>query len=626
MDKLNVIPNIQEAFSQRIVPTITLWNRLEARPRADDFDQALKAEVRDPLWMLTKQWQMGEFRGDDAGSPAFAKIQMAMTQLTKYQADSNSVQLFENDIPLEAKVEQKKFPFHQEHNKASIDIRLLMGRQWLKMLSKSAPGVDKTNFLSLFKFEIPNPEKEQDAVLVAHRESWQFMEAIAEKSMDGYTFYLYLKDNDPTHTASTIAGIAPDAELEALAIKFTNWYERVFLQPEDPNNNAWQPSKMEYNFRVSAPKEKDEIDEKVLTATEYYHGHLDWYNLDIDPLKTRLELAEETIMAPQKRETMSFFPSPLIFDGMPNTRWWQFEEGNVNFGDIKPDTQDINKLLFMEFGLIYSNDWFIVPYTVDSGTIAQVKGLSVTNVFGEKTWVEAAGKGADENWKRWNMFSLNVKGKQNTPADSSLLILPTVEKIQESKPLEEIIILRDEVANMVWAIEKRIPLPIGSPKDGAEAALELRSFYQKLLDDKNIAPVVIPGLMKNDAKIRYEIMNTVPENWIPFIPVHVEGSSREIQLQRASMPRILKNDAPGNAKKIKPRTQLLREGLDGPTIEPYFINEEEIPRAGVRIYHTFQRARWYDGKVVTWYGARKQTGRGEGHSRLAFDQTIPIKK
>ena len=92
------------------------------------------------------------------------------------------------------------------------------------------------------------------------------------------------------------------------------------------------------------------------------------------------------------------------------------------------------------------------------------------------------------------------------------------------------------------------------------------------------------------------------------------------------MPRILKNDSAGNAKKIKPRTQFLREGLDTLTKAPYFIHEEEIPRAGVRIYHTFQRARWYNGKVVTWYGARKQTGRGEGHSGLAFDQLIPINK
>ena len=39
----------------------------------DDFDRALRAEVRDALWMLTRQWQLGEFRGDDAGSPVLAR-------------------------------------------------------------------------------------------------------------------------------------------------------------------------------------------------------------------------------------------------------------------------------------------------------------------------------------------------------------------------------------------------------------------------------------------------------------------------------------------------------------------------------------------------------------------------
>ncbi len=92
------------------------------------------------------------------------------------------------------------------------------------------------------------------------------------------------------------------------------------------------------------------------------------------------------------------------------------------------------------------------------------------------------------------------------------------------------------------------------------------------------------------------------------------------------MPRILKNDAPGNTKKIKPRTQLLREGLDVLPIAPYFVHEEEVPRAGVRVYQTYQRTRWYNGKVVTWYGSRKQTERGEGHSGLAFDQIISTEK
>ena len=56
--------------------------------------------------------------------------------------------------------------------------------------------------------------------------------------------------------------------------------------------------------------------------------------------------------------------------------------------------------------------------------------------------------------------------------------------------------------------------------------------------------------------IRYEVMSSVPENWIPFIPVHVADSNREIQLQRAAVPRILDGD-PNPPVKVQPRTVLL---------------------------------------------------------------------
>src|SRR6188768_4459867 len=103
----NIIENMTGAVTGRLHPAITRWNRLEGRPRTHNFDRALKAEVRDALWMLTKQWQMGEFEGDDAGSPVLAKLRMATTQLTKYRADGHPAQAFPNDMPLETKVEQK---------------------------------------------------------------------------------------------------------------------------------------------------------------------------------------------------------------------------------------------------------------------------------------------------------------------------------------------------------------------------------------------------------------------------------------------------------------------------------------------------------------------------------------
>ena len=130
------------------------------------------------------------------------------------------------------------------------------------------------------------------------------------------------------------------------------------------------------------------------------------------------------------------------------------------------------------------------------------------------------------------------------------------------------------------------------------------------------------------ANIRYQLVNTVPEQWIPFIPVHLDNNNREIQLQRASMPRILENDSK-IPKKIEPRTSLLREGLDQnpkQPKQPYFVHEEEIPRAGIKIHKSFQRTRWYDGKVYNWLGIRKQVGRGEGRSGLAFDRVVAVEQ
>src|SRR5688572_11301010 len=107
MEGKYVVADIKTALLEQAFPTVTYWNRLEGRPRKDDFDRALKAEVRDALWMLTKQWQLGEFQGDDAGWPVFAKIHMHTSELTKYKPATGGVLPFDQDTPLEATVEQR---------------------------------------------------------------------------------------------------------------------------------------------------------------------------------------------------------------------------------------------------------------------------------------------------------------------------------------------------------------------------------------------------------------------------------------------------------------------------------------------------------------------------------------
>ncbi|MCW5560078.1 MAG: hypothetical protein KIT22_19855, partial [Verrucomicrobiae bacterium] len=370
---------------------------------------------------------------------------------------------------------------------------------------------------------------------------------------------------------------------------------------------------------ASAPLKQDE---KVFTAGEYYQGHLDWYNFDVDPTQKTLGDPDPSAEPPVS-STLTMLPVQVTFNGMPHTRWWKFEDSRTNFGDIKPDTTDLAKLLLIEFGLVYANDWFLVPFTVPAGSVANVRGIAVTNVFGERLWIEAASRGDDDDWRRWAMFLVSIQGQGHQPADLSLLIPPAAQKVIEGRPLEEVLLARDEMANMVWAIEKTIPLPSGDARSGREAAGELRSFHEQDLERRLGAPPQ-PLPPAEGAKIRYQVMSSVPENWIPLIPVHVDGDNREVQLQRAAMLRILVGDTNPTPEPVRPRTSLLRQGLEETPAEKYLLHEEEVPRAGTRATLSFQRTRWRGGRAWVWLGVRKQTGRGEGSSGLAFDRIPDI--
>lgn len=613
------LADIQPVLTREIIlPTVVMWNRLEGRPRRKDFDRALRAEVRDALWMLTKQWQVGEFRGDDAGSPVYARLLAQVEALKSYQPGELDAVPFDDSVPLETKVEQRPIVFSTREHLAALDLRLLMGRQWLKMIAPV--GNFRNAYIEQYPILAPDPADRADAHTAAHVEVWQHFNALAGRAMDGAALYFYLKA-DPTRHAydDMVVSDAAKADIDDVATKFLAWFDGLFVRPEG-QGDAWLPSQLEYQFSLDTTGAPG----KVLRAREYYHGHLDWFNLDVDDSSSSLD--GEGAAPADGEDTgppdilSAFLPTALSFDGMPNTRWWCFEEGRTNFGDIKPDTNELGKLLLMEFGLVYANDWFLVPLTVPAGSVISVKGLAISNVFGERIWIEPAGRGAEDAWQKWRMFGLSTLKDSSGEADMSLVMLPTVSKVLEERSLEEIALVRDEVANMVWGIENVVPLPDGSSKRGREAAIELRQQFVRIVQEEaETLPPTTPIEFK--APVRYEIMNTVPENWIPFIPVHIENNNRQIQLQRASLLRIIEGD-PSPAK-IKPRTALLRFGLDDQTVKQFFLHEEEVPRTGVVVSQSFQRTRWYGGRVFTWVGVRKSTGRGEGSSGLAFDQLRP---
>jgi hypothetical protein len=612
----NIVLDMRQAVVQRLHPAITRWNRLEGRPRAHDFDRALRAEVRDALWMLSRQWQMGEFHGDDAGSPVLARACIDTTTIDRFQAGQGPVRPLDPGQPLEAAVESRPLPLSAGAQYLSLDLRLVVGRRWRKLLAREAarPGGltrdYQDEYLREYAVAVPEPDQPADAAICAHPDVWQQVGAAAERAMDGIALLEYVAD--PTNHAFDGVGAATEDEprLTALAASLARWFAELLMQPPE-GVDAWVPERLEYRFGISAP---DGAGELVMRAEEYSQGLLDWYALERRPQEASLGEPPPPPAAAERR-VHTFVPTSIVFEGMPNTRWWAFEDRRTNFGEVRPDTTDLGKLLLLEFGLVYANDWFALPYTLPVGIVAEVKGIAVSTVFGERFWIEPVPELPSEDWQRWSMFALTADGAEAQPSPSRLILLAATPQLQESAPVEEVVLIRDEMANMVWGIERRVPLPSGGSRPGGETAREFLQHLQRLVGPPGPPPAA-PA-----ADVGYQVMNTVPEYWIPFIPTHVDGSVRETQLQRAALPRILEGD-PNPPAKVRPRTTLLRHQLP----KAYFIHEEEVPRAGALVRQAYQRTRWVGGKVFTWFGARKQTGRGEGYSGLRFDGLIDARQ
>jgi hypothetical protein len=598
------------------LPAIVGWNRLEARPRKDEFSETLRAEVRDPMWMLCRQWQMGEFLAEDAGSPVWAGLQIKSTTLNRFAAGP------EKTIPLNYAAADQNNGYSPpletvaERETPNFDAatRVYLGQYWLKYLGKlNLVGDYAADYKKHYAFTVP-PDDGSAPEVYAHTSVLQYRQAIAGRSMDGGAFFLHLVNG-----GSAVDGVHPVSNDEATALHkaataFVAAMRKQFSIPGE-NEDAWAPEYLEYQFKVSAPEDANR--ETVLLADEYHQGRLDWYAFDVDPKAATIQHAGDGANdAVQSSEVRQFIPTGIEFPGMPNARFWEFEDRQTNFGNLDANTTDTGKLLLTEFALLYGNDWFLIPYEMKAGSLATIEGLVVQDNFGLRYLIGPAGGGAQDDWQRWSMFRMNVRG-EHLPADNRLFLAPGVGTMLEGKPHEVVNFIRDEMANMVWGIENAIALDDGSSKKGFEAATETVNYLRATL------PQTLPstGVLETDAKIHYQLQTQVPENWIPFIPVKQGVGTREIQLQRAALLRVLPNVP--LTPPIRPRTDLLQVGIA--ENRPYFVHEEEVPRSGALVSRNWQRTRWYNGEVITWLGRHKTTGRGEGSSGLAFDQLISPK-
>ncbi|HEU4386632.1 MAG TPA: hypothetical protein VFV34_02460, partial [Blastocatellia bacterium] len=585
------------------LPRIMAFNRLEPRPRTYDFSRSLRAEVRDPLWMLTRQWQFGEFNGEDAATCVTSRIAFQHETIDRLAFRNESAFGFDRAaVPLEARVERERIPLTvREKTTGEVFSDVLFAAQWgkqlLRLLRDAGLHGHYHEYLSRFPIRVlPDTAGGENAEL-KDPDAMEILASVGSRIADGVAIVRAVENGTHDPWIDSL-GSGDEANLKIIAASFAaaclGRFRRLFTQPEDATDNAWLQNHLEYQFSVGGQPAADR-DQTILLAEQYHEGHLDWYSFD-SVRDRRLNLTPETEPIPITEEVESFLPANVRFKGQPQPRFWEMEETQTDFGKIETQTTGLLHMLLAEFGLIYSNDWFMLPHPMKINTVCEIRGIIVDDTFGRHTFIRPAGRGPETAWQRFSMFHLTEKGRQRPEANRFYLV-PAAGEVLESQPLERVNFMRDEMANMVWGVENIVPSQTGIGISGYETSQTNIPPVPRTSDDENV-------------KIGYVLGTTVPKNWIPFIAVHAEGSVSEIRLQRARM-----------VGGEPPRGWILREPKS-----PYFVEEEEVPRTGAYVERSWQRARWLGGKTFIWVGRRKTAGRGEGWSQLVFDQIVDLKK
>ena len=118
---------------------VMTWQRLEGSGISADLRPGLAATVADPLWMLARQWQVGEFAGEDAASPVQIRAEVRWQPVGEVRVGGAPPEALDKDAaPLEARVECEGVT----DGPARLRLAAESGRQLLRMAAAERPDPD----------------------------------------------------------------------------------------------------------------------------------------------------------------------------------------------------------------------------------------------------------------------------------------------------------------------------------------------------------------------------------------------------------------------------------------------------------------------------------------------------
>jgi hypothetical protein len=575
--------------------SITTFTRLEPRARIDNMAPFLEGRIYDPLWLLGRQWQVREFVGADAGWPVCAELQVLSIPLAAYQSGTAPPTTC-GQFPLDALAgPEPRGEMMQGGPKlySSLFECAEAGAQLMDLLvaygcSAAAIGALITNN------PLPPP-----APGAADAQGMSYLTVLSRRLPDAEVVEPLLREAVANGAVPTALGIPPsdNAAFLKAATDWIAWLDALVLRAPG-NGDAWVDASLDHQFTVRAGQP---LATPLGFAASAWDGErMDWYDLDVDPKVTDPNPPAPALPGVNPMTGIVAVkgpPGPLSYPGMPPPRLWQFDEGHVNFAQITAAKDDLARMLVVEFACVYNNEYYIWPLRLPVGSLNIVQTLNVTDTFGNSTLIPPAGTAVPPGGAapplvtavgQWCLFRSTVPDQDQASALNGLLLLSALTDERRSAPLEDVLFMRDEAAELGWAIERTVEGADGRPLDRHSATVAEAS--------QSPSPA---SSGSEDTPLTYRLASIVPAWWFPLA---------DDQTGKAMFDR-LKFD--GNS----PSGRILR-----PDLTTLLIRQEEVPREGAEVLRSYHAVRGVDGAVLVWSGRTKRTGRGEGASGLRYDQ------
>jgi hypothetical protein len=405
------------------VVSITYWNRLIPQPLETSLDSGLSAQMRDPVWTLARQFQMGEFLGADGGSPSYVDVGTRTTVFDRANRPLEPSAMGEPTTP-------------------DFSVRVELGQVLENLIDQMVgPAAQAASAKSLLRTRYPLPVTPDQSLSV-----------FAGSVIDGAALQ-----------ADLVLGRAPsldpatDPSLKPVFSAFSAWVADVLGELGTTAPAQWNASTIDYS--LSFPATLPDGRSVTLTAEPDRSMDLDWYSFDIAQANASGTAAPLV--------STSVIPGHVRFRGMPNSRFWDFESSKTEFGNIIADVPDAGRLLFLDFMLIHGVGWFIVPLDVPVGSLCQIASLTLHDVFDGTIAIPWADAALGPAGVRSTFFSLSDRTTGGVAG--ALFTAPSCSSArQTSAPVEDVRLFRDDAAEVVWAVEETAPDASGYPTPGYE--------------------------------------------------------------------------------------------------------------------------------------------------------------